>query len=50
MIGYFKGSPVSQITGILRDQRLFTEDEVIKALKEYADKNPVKVKNRGYRR
>ena len=35
---------MSQITEILRDQRMYTEEEIKAALDEYGSKNPVKKK------
>jgi len=47
MIGYMKGKPVSQITEILREGRIFTEEEIKAALDNYDKENPVKKKKRG---
>jgi hypothetical protein len=47
MTAYFNGQPKTQVTEILYDMRVYTEDEIRSALKEYGEKHPVKRKKKG---
>jgi hypothetical protein len=40
MIGFLRGKAVTQVTEILLDQKVFTEDQIRKALKEYLQNHP----------
>ena len=44
MIGYKKGRPIGQITEILMEQRIFTEEEIRNALKKVPEKKKKKGK------